>query len=74
MYTSGRTFSISKHRQPLPKKMEKKKQTDGVIFKKNKAWRQALAILRQAGLGLGLSGPGLAYFVKYKSEGLKNTQ
>ena len=74
MYTSGRSFSISKHRQPLPKKMEKKKQTDGILFKKNKAWRQAIAILREAGRGLGLTGRGLAYFVRYKSEGLKNTQ
>jgi hypothetical protein len=74
MYTSGRTFSISKHRQPLPKKMEKKKQSDGVIFKKNKAWRQALAIFQLAGLGFGLTGRRLAKYVRCESEGLKNTQ
>lgn len=74
MYTSGRSVSISKHRQPPPKRMEKKKRTVGVIFKRNKAWRQAIAILREAGRGFGLTGRGLAYFVKYKSEGLKNTQ
>jgi hypothetical protein len=74
MYTSGRSFSIPKHRQPLPNRMEKQKRTDGKIFKTNKAWRQAIAILREAGRGLGLTGPGLAYYVRYKSEGLKSTQ
>jgi hypothetical protein len=74
MRVSSRTSSVSRHLQPLPKKREKKQKTNGVIFKRNKAFRQAIAILREAGRGLGLTGSGLSYFVSYKSAALKIIQ